>query len=402
MSRLFILSELYYPDESATGYILTRIAEGLADSNSICVLTRRIDRKTARVEPTEIRHNVSIERIFGTTFNKNVFVLRAINILTFSISLFLKSVVRIRKDDKVLVVTNPPFLPFAAAFASHIRRAKCYLIVHDVYPDALVAAGLFKQSNPIIKFLDVVHKKLLRRMERIIVLGRDMKELLSRKEKSISDKIFLVPNWADAHEIRPMKREENFHLTGRNLLQKFIVQYSGNMGRTHGIENLIESATILREESRIHFLFAGSGAKREWLEQQTQKRGLSNVTVLSSQRRDRLSELLSACDIAVIPLINHMAGISVPSRIYNILAAGKPILAVAEENSELGLMIKEEEVGWVVSPGNPRLLADKILEISQEEILLASMGNRARIIAETKYSYERTIRLFREVLFPKD
>jgi glycosyltransferase involved in cell wall biosynthesis len=207
----------------------------------------------------------------------------------------------------------------------------------------------------------------------------------------------IIPNWADVDEIVPMQREENAFLARLRILDKFVIQYAGNMGRTHGIENLLASARSLQNRNNIHFLFVGEGAKRRWLEERVSALGLGNVTILPLQPRRELCTLLNACNVAVISFIPGMAGLSVPSRMYSIMAAGKPIIAVADEDSELAMVVREEEIGWVVPPDRPELLIEVILRSQSEPGVAQEMGKRARRVAEQKYSYTRVLESYQNL-----
>jgi glycosyltransferase involved in cell wall biosynthesis len=266
-----------------------------------------------------------------------------------------------------------------------------------VYPDVLVASGLFKRNSPFVSALAVIQRALYRSMTRIIVIGRDMEALVARASTS-PRQIVRIPNWADADQVRPTPRDGNPLLAKLRLADKFVIQYSGNMGRTHGLECLADAADRLRGADDIHFLFIGTGAKKQWLERAVQERGLTNVTLLPYQPREALGVSLGACDLAIISFVAGMAGVSVPSRMYNVMAAGKPILAVADPESELARLVREEMIGWVTSPGDAAGIVDTILEAKRDVGQLAEMGQRARRAAETKYSYDLVIDSYRSVL----
>jgi glycosyltransferase involved in cell wall biosynthesis len=234
-------------------------------------------------------------------------------------------------------------------------------------------------------------------MTRIVVIGRDMEALVARS--SISQrKIVRIPNWADADDIAPTPRSGNGLLAKLGLTDRFVIQYSGNMGRTHGLECLVDAAEGLRHEDDIHFLFIGTGAKKKWLERAVDDRGLTNVTLLPYQPRDALTVSLGACDLAVISFAPGMSGLSVPSRMYNVMAAGKPILAVADLESEIAWVVREEMIGWVTPPGDAAEIVSVILEAKSDGARLVEMGRRARTAAETKYSYDFVIDSYRSAL----
>ncbi len=397
MKRIWIVTELFYPETFSTGHILTKIAEGLAQYYKVGVLTRIPDSDKSNILNYEEYNNITIHRFKTLTTNVNKLILRIINSIMFSFLIFWKILFYINKGDIILVVTNPPSLPFIAAFASWLKGAKSILIIHDVYPDVLVAINLIKKNSLITKLFDYLTRYLYNSVAHIIVLGRDMKKIVS--EKLIKNtKIDIITNWADLLEIFSYQRKTNSLLSELGIQNKFVVQYSGNMGRTHGLEILVDASQKLIEIDKIHFLFIGTGAKRMWLERTVVDYKLKNVTLLPPQPKSDLCDTLNACDVAIISFIPGMSGLSVPSRMYNILAAGKPIIAVTDPDSELAMLILEENIGWIVAPNNPDELVATILEANKNNDTLIEMGKRCRVIAEKKYSLNVTINAYRNII----
>lgn len=390
--RIWIVSELYYPEDTSTGYFMTGIAEGLARRYTVNVLCSQptYSERGLRAPGTEKRNGVNIRRCSTTTLDKNILIFRIINLLTISFSLFFSALRSITRNDCVLVVTNPPLLPFLIALACKLHSAKCLLLIHDVYPEVLVATELIKPDSFTACLINGLTHKLYLHTERIITLGRDMRQLVCNKLAPATRSVVIIPNWGDVVAVNPIPRANNPLLCELKLDDKFVIQYSGNIGRTHGLEDMLKAALLLNN-GPFHFLIVGSGSKRNSLNSVIQKEGLHNVTILSRASRDKLSASLNACDVALISFIAGMAGISVPSRMYNIMAAGKPIIAVADEYSELALVVKEEQIGWVVPPGDIDKLLAAIKESRADPARLSEMGQRARIAAETKYSYEHVI-----------
>ncbi len=399
-NAVWVVSELYYPEESATGYFLTNIAEGLARNHVVKVLSGQptYEARGVRAPRTEHRNGVSIRRCLSTTFDKNILFARLANLVTISSSMFVRGMSEFKCNDIIVVVTNPPTLPFFMLVASRLKGAKCWLLVHDVYPDALVAAKILKRNGVADRILDWFSRWLYRSVEHIIVLGRDMEDLIVKKIPESQGRVSIIPNWADINAITPLSKENNSLLEEVGLSDKFIVQYSGNMGRTHGLECLLRAATKLRANTDVHFLLIGSGAKKAWFEQEAHTRGLSNVTILPVQPRSALKTSLNACDVAVVSFVPGMAGVSVPSRMYNILAAGKPIIAVADAHSELALVIREERIGWVIVPEDSDQLAACIEKASNSMSTIEEMGARARAAAVQKYSYKEVISSYNRLI----
>jgi len=400
--KVWIVSELYYPEETSTGYIATKIAEGLSQhfpTHALCSQPTYSARGIS-APVREVYNGVVIRRCRATTLNKDVLLFRLVNLLTISLSMFFHAVVSFEQGDVVLVTTNPPTLPFFTAVACRIRGAKCVLLVQDVYPESLVAAGLLDAHSFPVSVLNRLNLVLYRAMERISVFGRDMEVLVREKlATGASTNIVIIRNWADADQIVPSPREQNELLKQLGLPGKFVAQYAGNIGRVHGIETLLKTAKILHgADTDIHFLFIGSGAKKKWLEDAVKKNGLNNVTILSNRPRGDQQNFLNACDVAITAFVPGMTGVGVPSRMYNIFSAGKPIVAAVEEDSELGLVVREENVGWIVPVNDAEKIADAILEAKSKPQLLAEMGIRARAIAENKYSFKSVIEAYQSMV----
>lgn len=396
------MSELYYPEETSTGYLLTKIAEGMARElpvTAICSQPTYSARGT-RAPARENRNGVDIERCAGTTLDKNALLGRAINAVTISVALWWRVLRRIRRGDVAIVVTNPPFLPFGVLLACRVKGARCALLVHDVYPEVLVAAGLSRRGSPIARIARSATRWLYRGSDRVIVLGRDMEALATQKLDGQAGKIVVIPNWADTEDIAPAPKETNALLRELGLTQRFVVQYAGNMGRTHGLEMLFAAAKRVR--GGVHWLFIGSGAKKAWLEKAIARDGVASMSIIGNRPRDDQPVFLTACDVAVISFVRGMAGVSVPSRMYNIMAAGKPIIAIADEESELARVVSEERIGWVIPPGDVDGLVALLDRLPGESELVRELGARAHAVAAGKYplssAIDRYLRLVRDLL----
>jgi glycosyltransferase involved in cell wall biosynthesis len=398
--RLWVLSELYYPEDSATGYYITQIAESMAGFCQVEVLSAQPTYRArgTRAPADEVLKNVHIHRCAATTLNKDILVFRLLNLFTISVSLFFNAVWKIRRSDIVLVVTNPPTLPFVALLATKLRGAKLILRIEDIYPDAMVAAGMVKPTSLLVRFLNVVHRSLYRNADRVVALGRDMLRLIHRKLGAEAGHVSTITNWADSDLIAPLDRSTNPLLRKLGLGEKFVIQYSGNMGRTHDIEVLVRCAGILKDDRMFHFLFVGAGAKEQWLRKTTRDLKLGNVTILPPQPRSELAQLLNACDLAVISFVAGMSGVSVPSRMYNNFAAGKPILAIADADSELAQVIQEARVGWVVRPGSEERAVHAIREAASNRALLLEMSGRASALAIHEHTRRHVMEQYEQLV----
>ena len=401
MKRILVLTELYFPEQTSTGYFLTKTAEGLAEEYEVKVVTGPATNLLLPCEDFpkhERRNQVEIWRCGGTNFNQDFLVGRFLNLLSRSLSIFRKALVFCQRNDTILVVTNPPVLPFVALLLKWIKGSQFVLLIHDVYPEALVAVGLCSSSSPLVKVGQLANRILYKQASKIITLGRDMTELAELKlPKNGNSQIICIPNWADNELIKPLKKKRNPLLQKLGIADKFIVLYAGNIGRTHGIEYVAEAARMFREEASIYFIVSGFGAKKKWLTEYIATHQLNNISILAPCASDELVFVLNACDVAVISFLPGMAGVSVPSRMYNQMAAGKPIIAVADQWSELAQVVQEEEIGWLVKPGDVDKLVSTIKFAASDAQTCATKGAKAAAVAQTKYTFAQSDNAYKKV-----
>ncbi len=340
-----------------------------------------------KVPKNSVRHGVRIERVADLALDKNVLLFRFIAMHFVSLSMLLKMIGSIKPRDVAIVVTSPPLMPFLALAACKLRGTKVVIRVDDVYPEALVASRSLPGLALLTTLMIKLNGWLFRKADRVVVLGRDMERLVkSRIRGDRGGHVRLVHNWADLGTVMPSATTPNPLLQELGIADKDIIQCAGNMGRVQAIETMFNAAELLRAEGRFHFLFIGNGAKRKWMERAAVEKDLKNVTILNFKPRSEQSVFLNACGIAMASLVSGMAGVGVPSRMYNVMAAGKPLIAVADEDTELSMVVKEEGIGWVVPPDDPIILAAVIREAFSDRHRLDGMGRSARKIAETKYA----------------
>lgn len=386
--RILIVSELYYPEKVSTGYFLTGIAEALAqdfDVKVICAQPTYASRGT-RAPRHETRNDVEISRYYTTVFNNSNIFLKAVNMATIGLSFSLGVLWNARRKDIVISVTNPPVLTILLSLVRFARGFRHVLIVHDVYPECLHVAGLLSRKSFLFRVLSAVFDASYRCTDSVVVIGVDMHILVRRKIGNKSKQVVTIPNWGDTDAIRPQGKIGNELIESLGLQDKFIVLHYGSVGRTHDFDCLIEAAEISQNDESVHFLFSGFGSQfsKSFLKNGNSKS--DNVTFLPRVNEEKLSELLNACDVAVVSFKPQSSGVSVPSRMYNILAAGKPIMALVDDDSEVARVLSEHNIGWVLRPGRADFLVRLIRDVKSDPQGLVEMGARARGVAERFYS----------------
>ncbi len=401
MKCIWFLTELYFPEQTSTGYFLTKIAEGLAEEYDVKVITGPATKSLSPCEEFPIherRNKVEIWRCNGTNLNHNLLLGRFLNLMTRSVAIFWKALFLCQREDIILVVTNPPLLPFVALIIKWLKKIQFVLLIHDVFPEALVAAGMCDRSSIIVRIGKMMNRILYQQSSKIVTLGRDMTKLTSAKLSDRDEnKIVCIPNWADNQIVRPTARGNNTKLQELGVTEKFVILYAGNMGRSHGIEYIAEAAQNIHNNKNIHFIISGFGYKKKWLEQYVISNNLENVNILNRCPSSELIIVLNACDVAIISFIPGMAGVSVPSRMYNQMAAGKPIIALADDWSELAEVIREEEIGWLVKPGDITSLVNTIQLAADNPELCAQMGSRAAVVAQAKYTFTQADKAYKQL-----
>lgn len=397
--RLWCVSELYYPEQGTAAHLITQTAEGLVADFDVHILCGQPDYfvRGTKAPKSENRNGTQIRRVRGTRLQGQGLLARLINSATFALVIFVFAIWHFRKGDRILAATNPPPMPSVIGLVSKLRQCRSTLLVHDVYPEVLLVAETLKERSLAYRFLTYIFNRCYRMFDAFVVLGVCMRDVVQRKLGDEERPIAIIPNWAD-EDIRPISRHANSFRIKYNLVDKFVVQFSGNFGRTHDIELLLDAARLLADRTDVVFMFVGGGAKMELVADK--HAGTDNVLILPRQPRDKLCEMLNASDLTVISFIDGMLGLSVPSRMYNVMAAGVPIAASAHPKSELVREIKSADSGWVIDDADPEQLADLIRSIaaaagSPEAQRKGHNGHRA---VQDRYLAHHAIDLYRRAL----
>lgn len=400
--RLWVLSELYYPEQTSTGYFLTKIAEGLAsdfDVQAICGQPSYSERGIKA--PTSERHNdVDIHRMKATHFDKDKLFFRLINAVTMTLATSWFLLRQLRGGDQLLVVTNPPTLPPIAVAIARIKGCRSLLLVHDVFPESLAATKMLSRSSILFRLMSAAMRTTYRAFDKVIVLGRDMRQLVHDLYDVPTGRIAIIPNWGDSDEVVPVDRASNAFALQYNLVDKVVIQFSGNIGRTHDIGSLIHVAGKLRHLDQLVFLFVGYGGKTPLIEQAITLDKLTNIVFAPRQPREMLGAMLACADATVIAFEEEMLGISVPSRMYNVMSAATPIIAMADPKSELSLCVAESDSGWVVPAGDREMLQSIIETIARDPQAAKSRekGRNGRATVQKRYTIEAILDQYRAVL----
>lgn len=396
--RLIILNQFFYPDHSATSQLMTDLAESLVEQGvEVTALAGRGRYNGGeKFAPSEVHQGVRIERAWATGFGKESAIKRLSDYLSFYLGASWK-LLRLPRHDVVMALTTPPLVGLIALLVGRLRGMRVVALVQDVYPDVAVSLGALSAHNPATRFLDYLSRFMLRKSDRIVVLGECMRErIVSKVGGDISQRIDVIHNWADGTEIKPLDSAENSFAAEQNLNDKFVVLFSGNLGRVNEFSTVLDAALTLRDRSDILFLFIGEGAKAADIEQFVEEHNLSNIRMLPYQPRANLRQSLAAGHVSLVTLADGLAGLSVPSKTYGILAAGRPILFVGDNRSCVARIVADNNCGEVVSSGDSSRLAQIISDWASDRSKLAEMNVAARKTFEEHYERPKAVNAYLE------
>ena len=399
--KVTILTEYFYPEEASTAQLLTSLATGLQGHFDVSVITGQPNYhpgdEDASVPDRETHQGVSIERVSAARLDKDNLIYRVINWITFSLLAFWRLVRSRGEDDVVLVLSNPPVLPFAAWAAKRIRGFSYAYLIYDMYPDFPVALNMVSEDSPVVNIWEQAIRMVYRDADRIVVLGDSMKRRLTSKmsgDLSLTpEKIDVIPNWEDGDFIAPISKSENPFARGQGLVEPFTLLYSGNIGRFHELRTAIDAIRLLEDRGRddIQFLVIGEGARKQEHQRYVERQGIENVRFLPFQPMNRLPETLTACDASLVGIIPEVEGMCVSSKLYSALAAGRPILAVVGDGDEVARTVRSHNCGAHVESGDAGSAAETLASWADNPARSGDLGQRARSAFEQNYTRSHAV-----------
>lgn len=388
MPKIWLISEFYYPVVVSTGYYVTEIAEYLAkqgkDVGVICTNNIYYDSDERSLIVHEEHNGVDIYRVINSKVEKNHLIKRVLGLFSSSISLCKLAKKLIKKDDEVVILTNPAFLML---FMPRVRRktsCRYHILVHDIFPENLVSIGGFNEKSFIFRYLKKIFDIAYSAADSCISIGCDMTEVIKSKTNN-SKPIVQITNWADISDVSLMNKKETrlYDEYKEKLQENIIFMFAGNLGKAQGIDNLIEAISLI-SSSKAAFVFVGAGAKAN----DVQRFSLTDNKVVYAGFRNRSeqNDFLNVCDVGIVTLADGMFGLGVPSKSYNLMATGKPILYVGQYNSEIACCITKYDIGWIVEPNDPMALKEMVDEIISHPEDISKKGQNALRVANEVFA----------------
>jgi glycosyltransferase involved in cell wall biosynthesis len=345
MNKTWIITQLFYPDETSTGYVMTKIAETLSEHGEVNVICGSSNYQSKNLNTYKtLEGYIKIYRIQTPNLDKNKIVFRLYVFLFFTISVFFEILKKVKRGDTVVLVTNPPTLVFIVGILKFFFHFNFIIILQDIFPENAAASGIIKRKSITFKFISKLMNFSYKKADKLIACGSDMAQHFVYKGIN-SNKIIVIPNWGDHDIITPSASIDRNAYFNLDLRKKIVIEFAGNIGRVQGLENFIKIFGNSINENVV-IIIIGDGAHKNALEQYVESNCLKNIYFLKSKPRNEQALFLNSCDIGLVTLCEGMFGLGVPSKVYNIMSAAKPILYIGDKNSEIDNYIKNNNIGW--------------------------------------------------------
>ena len=401
MNRVIFVNRYFAPDHSATSQILSDLAFHLASAGRevhVIAGDQLYDDPGARLKRQESLRGVGVTRVSSTRFGRGGLFGRAIDYLGLYISLSRAALRLARPGDVLVAKTDPPLISVMMAKVARRRGAHLINWLQDLYPEVAIHLGVPLMRGPIIRAIMYFRDRSLLAAAANVTLGDLMAERVKKRGVQAS-LIRVVHNWVDEQQIRPVSYSSNPLRKAWGLEGKFVVGYSGNLGRAHEYETLLDAAKRLRQRQDIIFLFIGGGGRTEKLKRAVAQHGLSDSFMFQPyQDRERLDVSLSLPDVHWISLRPELEGMIVPSKVYGAMAAGRPIVAITAHDGELARIVRKADCGAVIQPGQGAALATALSHLASNPDQCQAMGARARQTLEARFSRSRAFRQWEQLL----
>lgn len=393
--KIVFVNRFFHPDLAPTGLLAADVAFDLAAAgHEVHAVTSRLayDAEGSGYAAKETVRGVQVHRVWTTHFGRSSLAGRALDYLSFYASVTLALVRLLREGDVVVAMTDPPLLSVCAAFAARLRGARLVNWLQDIFPETATRSGIGLLGGPLGALARSLRDWSVRRANCNVVLGSRMATELARLVPGA--RVRVAQNWADGAAIRPMASATSALRGEWGFEGKFVVGYSGNLGRVHDCETLLAAARLLEEEHGVKFSFTGGGFHFPRL----RAAELANLSVRGYVPGGRLGESLAACDVHLVTLLPAFEGLLVPSKFYAAAAAGRAVIFIGDPDGEIARAIAAHGCGVTVAAGDGAGLAAAIRDLRASPDKLRAMGERARAAFEREWSQPIAVTRWREAI----
>ncbi|WP_026100366.1 glycosyltransferase family 4 protein [Fortiea contorta] len=398
--KLSVITEFFPPDYAATGQLIEELVRHLEQQGaSIEVFTGQPGYAfgVSSAPVVEQLGRIRIRRSRSASLWKGRVRGKAINGILFTLRAILHLVKNCRRHNVFLLTSAPPFLPIVGYLVHLCFKVSYVCLIYDIYPDIAIALGVIPHKHWLARFWRGINKKIWQKSQGIIVLSPAMKQRVIANCPEIADKVTVIHSWGDPDLIRPIAKRDNWFAKKHNLVNKFTVLYSGNMGRCHDMDTILETAKQLQDEP-IQFVCIGGGPKQKSFIQEVNRLKLNNFLFLPYQDKEVLPYSLTACDLSLVSVEAGMDSLVAPSKLYPALATGRPVAVICSEYSYLKQLIADAECGASFENGDSHGLAEFIRKLHSDRELAEQMGEASRQYLESNFTPEIIAKEYLKVL----
>jgi glycosyltransferase involved in cell wall biosynthesis len=393
LPRLIFINRYFHPDQSATSRLLSDLAFALAtEGHDILILTsrQRYDDPDARLPSSEVRGRVEVHRLAGTRFGRRKLLGRSIDYLSFYLAMAAALLKLARAGDTIVPMTDPPLLGLLAGPIAWLKGCRIINWLQDLYPEVALAVGTPFLRPIVTKVIQAFRDRSLRAADCNVVIATAMAERVSNLGVK-NQRIRVIHNWVDDHAIAPIPAHENPLRKQWGLEDKFVVGYSGNLGRVHDIETiLLASAELV--DCHIVFLCIGGGVQYDALRRAVEQQRLTQLfRFMPYQSETDLPYSLSVADVHWLSHKPEFEGLLFPSKFYGIAAAGRPIIAITSRESELAKLVLEYQCGLAIEQGDGKNLAYELKRLRAAPDMCSAMGTQARAMLMARFTRAQAI-----------
>jgi colanic acid biosynthesis glycosyl transferase WcaI len=391
--RLLVLNQYYKPGVEATANLLAELCEALTADYDVTVVTGRL-LPYPDLPSEEMLDGVHVVRTRSTAYDRSHLDRRAANYLSYLGDSLLRAM-RSRRPDLVLCMTDPPIVGNLGLVVARRFGVPLLVISQDVFPEIATELGRLKNRS-LVRILRALVRSYLERADQVVAIGERMRERLIDKGAH-PDRVAVIPNWVDTRTIFPLARNNQW-TAEQELQAKFVVMHSGNIGHAQNLDTLLLASTYLRDLDDLAVMVVGFGARIGEVVARAETLQADAVRFLHFQPRERLAESLSSAQLHYVGLAKGLAGYVVPSRMYGILAAGRPVLVAADSDSETARLVTEVGCGVSVPPDRPDLVAAAIRDAHAGRLDLEAMGRAGRAYVEREADREVALERYRSLI----
>lgn len=398
--KVVIVNRFFAPDQSATSRMATSLATGLVSQGfqvQVIASATYHDQPGRRLPRHDRIGSVEVFRVGATRFGRGRILGRALDYVTFHVAAAWRLFRSVRAGDVCIICTDPPLMSVSALPAVALKRAKLVNWLNDVFPEVAFQAGMMRPESLIGRLTLAMRDFTLRRAAGNVALTSRMAELLEA-HGAPAEGLCIVHQWAEGDVLAPMPAHDSTVRKAWGLSDKFVVGYSGNLGRAHDFSTLLDAADMLRSREDIAFLIVGGGHRLAWVTAEIARRGLAAFRIEPLQPEALLRDCLAAPDVHFVSLLPSFETSIVPSKFYGVAAAGRPTLFVGDPQGEVARLVRDGACGAAFEVGAAAALSAEIERMAADPALVAALGVNARALFDARFSRARGLAAWRDVI----